>query len=97
MSAALDAEQEAKLRAFFDARRAAGLWSKEADRLRLELEEAVSTAEPDSFANEQGEYVGRVRHVTGKRFNTKKLKAERPDIYAEFEEETLQVRIEEPK
>lgn len=97
MSAELNDEQATALKAFFDARRAAGQWKKEADRLRIELEAVMSTEQPDSLANRDGEYVGRIRHVGGKRFNVNRLKSERPDIYAEFEEETNQVRIEEPK
>lgn len=96
MSAQLDGEQIAKLREFFDARKAATAWKNQAEKLRDELAESIDLNSPDSYANTDGEYVGRVRHVPGKRFDVKRLRSERPDIYAEFESETNQIRIEEP-
>lgn len=98
MSEQLDREQAKVLREFFQAREAAGAWKKVADAKRLELEELIGAYldETNEFADEDGSYVGRVRHVTGKRLNTKRLRAENPAVYAEFEEETNQVRIEEP-
>lgn len=97
MSSQLNPEQAAKLEEFFAARKAAGAWKKEADKLRVELEEMVPLNTPESFADADGVYVGRVRHVAGVRFNVKRLQSERPEVYAQFQEETNQVRIEEPK
>lgn len=100
MSDQLNGEQVKKLREFFEARKNAGLWKKEADARRLEVEELLgdeNLKESTEFASETGEYVGRVRLVPGKKLDVKRLRAERPDIYAEYETETEQVRIEEPK
>lgn len=97
--AQLDPEQAKALKRFFESRKNAGLWKKEADAARLEVEELLGEQLTDTneFADDNGEYVGRVRHVPGKKLDVKRLRAERPDVYAEFETETNQVRIEEPK
>jgi hypothetical protein len=97
--AELSNEQVKALREFFEARKNAGLWKKEAEARREAVDELFgdSLTQPDDFADSNGEYVGRVRHVPGKKLDVKRLRAERPDIYAEFETETNQVRIEEPK
>lgn len=99
MSDQLTDEEVKKLREFFEARKNAGLWKKEADARRIEVEELLGgkLENPADFASDTGEYVGRVRHVPGKKLDVKRLRAERPDVYAEFETETNQIRIEEPK
>lgn len=99
MSAQLNNEQATILREFFKARKAAGDWKKIADAKREELDEALGIndlTESNEYAGEAGEYIGRVRLVPGKRLDGKRLKAERPDVYAQFEVETEQIRIEEP-
>lgn len=99
MSDQLSDEEVTALREFFEARKNAGLWKKEADARRVQVEELLGAklTQPADFASGTGEYVGRVRHVPGKKLDVKRLRAERPDVYAEFETETEQVRIEEPK
>lgn len=94
----LNNEQVKALREFFEARKNAGLWKKEAEVRREAIDElGIPLTQTEDFATDQGEYVGRVRLVPGKKLDVKRLRAERPDIYAEFELETEQVRIEEPK
>jgi hypothetical protein len=99
VSEQLNVEQVKALQRFFEARKNAGLWKKEADVARLEVEELLGEhlTAANEFAGDNGEYIGRVRHVPGKKLDVKRLRAERPDVYAEFETETNQVRIEEPK
>lgn len=99
MSEQLNGEEAKALSRFFEARKNAGLWKKEADAARLEVEELLGPKleAANDFAGDNGEYVGRVRHVPGKKLDVKRLRAERPDVYAEYETETNQVRIEEPK
>jgi hypothetical protein len=95
----LSNEQVTALREFFEARKNAGAWKKVADEKRILVEELLGAdlEQSDDFADSNGTYVGRVRHVPGKKLDTKRLRAERPDVYAEFETETNQIRIEEPK
>lgn len=95
----LDPEQEAALKAFFEARNNARLWKKEEDNRRVLVAELFGEVlnNAATLANQGGEYVGKVRVVPGKKLDVKRLKAERPDIYAQFEIETEQVRLEEPK
>lgn len=95
----LDADQLDLIKRFFEARKNAGGWKKAADALRIEIEESFGEilATEGSLANTSGEFVGKIRLVPGKKLDVKRLRAERPEIYAEFDAETLQVRIEEPK
>lgn len=99
MSEQLDPEQTAALRKFFEARKNAGLWKKEAEAAREEVDLLFGskTSQDNNFADADGNFVGRVRLVPGKKLDVKRLRAERPEIYAEFELETEQTRIEEPK
>ncbi len=99
MAEVIDSERAKLLRDFFEARTNAGGWKKAADDLRTRIDEELyeTLATDGILVDPDGVPVGKARHVPGKRFDVKRLRAERPEIYAEFETETDQVRLEVPK
>lgn len=86
-------------RKFFAARASEGGWKKEKERLKAEIEERYGShlAEHDTaLTDPDGKLVAKVRHVLTRKFNSKRLQAEKPATFAEYQDSATQVRIEEP-